>query len=94
VRHHIHVWRAPINENAKVLDDDLRPIEGLYAAGELVGGLFYFNYPGGSGLMSGAVFASLASWASDAEGWFESLSGWHFLVAGGAMLVVLALAIR
>ena len=25
------------------------PIPGLYAAGELVGGIFYFNYPGGTG---------------------------------------------
>ncbi len=33
---------------------------GLYAAGELVGGLFYFNYPGGTGLMSGAVFGRIA----------------------------------
>ena len=33
---------------------------GLYAAGELVGGLFYNNYPGGAGLMSGAVFGRLA----------------------------------
>jgi tricarballylate dehydrogenase len=32
----------------------------LYAAGELVGGLFYFNYPGGTGLMSGAVFGRIA----------------------------------
>ena len=30
------------------------------AAGELVGGLFYFNYPGGTGLMSGAVFGRIA----------------------------------
>ena len=30
------------------------------AAGELVGGLFYFNYPGGSGLMSGTVFGKIA----------------------------------
>ena len=36
------------------------PIPGLYAAGELVGGIFYFNYPGGSGLMSGAVFGRIA----------------------------------
>ena len=36
------------------------PIPGLYAAGELVGGLFYFNYPGGTGLMSGAVFGRAA----------------------------------
>jgi tricarballylate dehydrogenase len=26
----------------------------------LVGGLFYFNYPGGSGLTSGAVFGRIA----------------------------------
>ena len=35
-------------------------IPGLYAAGELVGGLFYFNYPGGTGLMTGAVFGKIA----------------------------------
>jgi tricarballylate dehydrogenase len=35
-------------------------IPGLYAAGELVGGIFYFNYPGGSGLTSGAVFGKIA----------------------------------
>ncbi|MFO1349393.1 MAG: FAD-dependent tricarballylate dehydrogenase TcuA [Gammaproteobacteria bacterium] len=49
-----------IDRNAQVLDSDLQPIPGLYAAGELVGGLFYFNYPGGTGLMSGAVFGKLA----------------------------------
>ncbi|WP_423921848.1 FAD-dependent tricarballylate dehydrogenase TcuA [Candidatus Poriferisodalis sp.] len=43
-----------------VLDTDLHPISGLYAAGELVGGLFYGNYPGGSGLSAGAVFGRLA----------------------------------
>jgi tricarballylate dehydrogenase len=43
-----------------VLDVDFNPIDGLYAAGELVGGLFYFNYPGGTGLMSGAVFGRIA----------------------------------
>ncbi|MFL5077578.1 MAG: FAD-dependent tricarballylate dehydrogenase TcuA [Microvirga sp.] len=44
----------------QVLDSDLSPIPGLYAAGELVGGLFYFNYPGGTGLMSGSVFGRVA----------------------------------
>jgi tricarballylate dehydrogenase len=44
----------------QVLDTDLTPIRGLYAAGELVGGLFYFNYPGGTGLISGCVFGRLA----------------------------------
>ncbi|MBC7778562.1 MAG: FAD-dependent tricarballylate dehydrogenase TcuA [Proteobacteria bacterium] len=36
------------------------PIPGLYAAGEMVGGLFYFNYPSGTGLVSGAVFGRIA----------------------------------
>ncbi len=49
-----------IDTSANVLDTDLEPIPGLLAAGELVGGLFYFNYPGGTGLTSGAVFGRLA----------------------------------
>ena len=49
-----------INENAQVLDSDGNVIPGLYAAGELVGGLFYFNYPGGTGLMAGSVFGRIA----------------------------------
>jgi tricarballylate dehydrogenase len=40
------------------------PIPGLYAAGEMVGGIFYFNYPGGSGLTSGAVFGRRAGAAA------------------------------
>jgi tricarballylate dehydrogenase len=49
-----------IDEDARVLDQGDRPIPGLHAAGEVVGGLFYENYPGGSGLMSGAVFGRRA----------------------------------
>jgi tricarballylate dehydrogenase len=49
-----------ITPEAAVVDLDFRPIPGLYAAGELVGGLFYFNYPGGSGLTAGAVFGRIA----------------------------------
>lgn len=49
-----------IDTNAQVLDTEERPIPGLYAAGELVGGLFYFNYPGGTGLTAGSVFGRLA----------------------------------
>lgn len=37
-----------------------KQIPGLYAAGEMVGGLFYFNYPSGTGLVSGAVFGRIA----------------------------------
>ena len=59
-----------INGRTQVLDTEDAPIPGLYAAGELVGGLFYHNYPGGSGLMAGAVFGKIAgaSAAQDARG--------------------------
>ncbi len=35
-------------------------IPGLYAAGEMVGGLFYHNYASGTGLMSGATFGRIS----------------------------------
>jgi tricarballylate dehydrogenase len=47
-------------KRAQVLNSDYEPIDGLFACGELVGGLFYFNYPGGTGLTSGSVFGRLA----------------------------------
>ena len=49
-----------IDETGQVLDQEGQQIPGLFAAGEMVGGLFYFNYPGGSGLMAAAVFGRLA----------------------------------
>ncbi len=53
-----------INTSAEVIDTDGAAIPGLYAAGEMVGGLFYFNYPGGTGLMNGAVFGKIAGTAA------------------------------
>jgi tricarballylate dehydrogenase len=49
-----------INPDAEVLDTEEKPISGLYACGELVGGIFYFNYPGGTGLTNGSVFGRIA----------------------------------
>ncbi|MGO8868269.1 MAG: FAD-dependent tricarballylate dehydrogenase TcuA [Alphaproteobacteria bacterium] len=49
-----------ITNGGQVVDTEGQPIPGLYAAGELVGDIFYFNYPGGTGLMSGAVFGKIA----------------------------------
>ena len=49
-----------ITTKAEVVDMEEQPIPGLYAAGELVGGIFYSNYPGGAGLMNGAVFGRVA----------------------------------
>ncbi|MFJ6412434.1 FAD-dependent tricarballylate dehydrogenase TcuA [Terribacillus saccharophilus] len=49
-----------VNTSSEVLNENSEPISGLFAAGEMVGGIFYENYPGGSGLMSGAVFGKTA----------------------------------
>jgi tricarballylate dehydrogenase len=49
-----------ISSQAEVEDLYGRIIPGLYAAGEMVGGLFYHNYASGTGLMSGATFGRLA----------------------------------
>ena len=55
-------------DSGQVMDTDLAPIPGLFAAGELVGGVFYFNYPGGTGLLSGAVFGRLAGASAATKG--------------------------
>ncbi|KZT64050.1 FAD/NAD(P)-binding domain-containing protein [Daedalea quercina L-15889] len=43
-----------------VLNEKGERIPGVFATGEVVGGLFYGNYPGGSGLTAGAVFGRKA----------------------------------
>ncbi|KAF7299147.1 Fumarate reductase flavoprotein subunit [Mycena indigotica] len=49
---------------AEVISDSTgRPIPGLFCAGEMVG-LFHGNYPGGSGLIAGAVFGRRAGQTS------------------------------
>ena len=57
-----------INTRGQVINGEGNPIGGLYAAGELVGGLFYHNYPGGAGLMAGSVFGRISG-ASAVEDW-------------------------
>ena len=49
-----------INKKAEVLNEKGEVIDGLFACGELVGGVFINGYPGGSGLTSGAVFGRIA----------------------------------
>jgi tricarballylate dehydrogenase len=49
-----------VDTTGHVLDIEDMPLPGLYGAGELVGGIFYFNYPGSSGLMAGSVFGRIA----------------------------------
>ena len=53
-----------VNCFAEVLRADDSPIEGLFACGEIVGGVFFYGYPGGSGLTSGAVFGRSAGYSA------------------------------
>lgn len=45
---------------AEVLDTTHEPFPVLYAAGDATGGLFYNNYPGGTGLTNALVFGKSA----------------------------------
>ena len=49
-----------VSTAAEVTDAAGAPIPGLYAAGEIVGGLYYHNYGSGTGLVAGVVFGRLA----------------------------------
>jgi tricarballylate dehydrogenase len=57
-----------VNSAAQVVATNWEPIRGLYACGEMIGGLFHGNYPGGSGLMSGAVFGRIAGTSAGDRG--------------------------
>lgn len=59
-----------ITADAEVLDTRDEPIPRLYAAGNSTGGLFYENYPGGTGLTNAAVFGKVA-----AESAVEAIEG-------------------
>lgn len=49
-----------VDTHARVLDESDRPLPGLYAAGEMVGGLYYVKYAGGAGLTAGSVLGRIA----------------------------------
>ena len=49
-----------IDKRAQVVDMEDRPIPGLFAAGEMVGGILFHNSLRAAGLMHGAVFGKLA----------------------------------
>ena len=50
-----------VDASARVYDTAGRVIDGLYAAGELMGEVFYYNYPGATSVIRGAVFGRIAS---------------------------------
>lgn len=49
-----------VSTAAEVQDTSGALIDGLFAAGEIVGGLYYHNYGSGTGLVAGVVFGRLA----------------------------------
>jgi tricarballylate dehydrogenase len=51
-------------DRAQVVSTEGTPIPGLFASGEIVGGLFFHNYPGGTGLTAGSVFGRIAGEAA------------------------------
>lgn len=53
-----------INVDGGVLRADDSQVDHLFACGEIIGGLFYHNYPGGSGLTAGTVFGRRAGVAA------------------------------
>jgi tricarballylate dehydrogenase len=50
--------------DGRVLDTAGEPIGGLFVCGEMLGGLFWGNYPGGTGLAAGMVFGRRAGAAA------------------------------
>jgi len=55
-----------VDGDGSVIGQDGAKIEGLFACGEIVGGVFFAGYPGGSGLTSGAVFGRRAGYGASA----------------------------
>jgi len=53
-----------VDDSGNVLSPQGTKIPGLFACGELVGGVFFAGYPGGSGLTSGAVFGRRAGYGA------------------------------
>jgi tricarballylate dehydrogenase len=49
-----------VDKNARVISTTDKPITGLFAAGEMLGGIFYYFSPSGGGLMAGSVFGRIA----------------------------------
>ena len=50
-----------INEDGQVINTEKAPVPGLYAAGNAIGGLFYWNYIVGSQLTAAVIFGRRAA---------------------------------
>ncbi|MFC1873551.1 FAD-binding protein, partial [Chloroflexota bacterium] len=50
-----------VNGNGQVISTSGNIIPGLYAAGEPIGEIYYYNYPGATSVIRGAVFGRIAA---------------------------------
>jgi tricarballylate dehydrogenase len=53
-----------VSSSGAVMKGPDETIKGLFACGELIGGVFFNGYPGGSGLTSGLVFGRQAGFGA------------------------------
>ncbi|KAL3475524.1 FAD binding domain-containing protein [Aspergillus californicus] len=74
---HFTMGGVQFNEQSQVLDDGGEPIQGLWAAGEVTGGLHGGNRLGGSSLLECAVFGRIAG--DNAAVFYEQ----HYLFGDG-----------
>ena len=58
---HYTMGGARINEKAEVIGQDFKPIPGLYAAGEITGGVHGVTRLGGNSVLDGIVFGRIAA---------------------------------
>lgn len=57
---HYTMGGLAIDPDARVLDGEARPLEGIYAAGELTGGIHGASRLGGCSITDGLVFGRIA----------------------------------
>ena len=51
-----------VDKDARILNSEGKPIQNLYATGEMVGGSFYYNYAMGSGITKNVVLGRIAGY--------------------------------
>jgi flavocytochrome c len=72
---HFTMGGIEINDKAQVLNQDKKPFEGLYACGELAGGVHGANRLGGSSLLGCVVYGRVAGDTSSSYLFQQALTG-------------------
>lgn len=75
-----------VNGILELLNNEGEVMPNLWGIGEFSGGLFTFNYPGGSGLVKGAVFGIMAGYAASMRAADGSINPNKIQVNGNAKI--------